>query len=85
MWQQISSLAAAKIGLKVFDMDVDTINTVEDVRACLAAADSRMIVFDPEDDRLELLRKAIPEFYHCEKYTSSIYMTKFIVLVNSET
>ena len=42
------------------------INTVEDIRACLEAADSRMIVFDPEDDRLELLRKAIPEFYHCE-------------------
>jgi hypothetical protein len=47
------------------DMDI-AIDSVADVRSCLDAADCRMIVFDPEDGRLELLRKAIPEFYHCE-------------------
>ena len=49
------------------DMDI-AIDSVADVRSCLDAADCRMIVFDPEDGRLELLRKAIPEFYHCEYF-----------------
>ena len=37
---------------------------------------SRMIVFDPEDSRLELLRKAIPEFYYC-KYSFSTTTSLF--------
>ena len=46
-------------------MDI-AINSVQDIRTCLSESDCRMIVFDPEDDRLNMLRKAIPEFYHCK-------------------
>lgn len=74
--KQITSLAAAKMGLKVFDMDI-AIDTVTDVRACLEAADCRMIVFDPEDDRLQLLRKAIPEFYHYNDSNGQWFHSKY--------
>jgi len=61
--KHFTSLSAAKCGLKVFDIDV-SINTVDNLRACLKASDCRLILFCPEDDRLLLLRKAIPEFYY---------------------
>jgi hypothetical protein len=61
-------MACAKLGMQVTDMD-SSINTVAEVRECLNITQPRMIVFEPQSegiDRLELLRMAIPEFYHCK-------------------
>jgi hypothetical protein len=41
--------------------------SIEQIRKVLFFAQPKMIVFDPErgNNRLELLRQSIPEFYHC--------------------
>lgn len=74
--KHITSMAAAKLGLKIFDMDT-AIDSVQHIRACLAEADCRMIVFDPENDRLNLLRKAIPEFYHYNDSNGQWFHSKY--------
>mmetsp|Transcript_22318 Transcript_22318/g.32499 ORF Transcript_22318/g.32499 Transcript_22318/m.32499 type:complete len:250 (+) Transcript_22318:89-838(+) len=64
--KHVSLLSAAKLGLQVTEMD-GAINTVAEVRKVLALSNCRMVVFDPDSEgvnRLELLRMAIPEFYH---------------------
>lgn len=64
--QYISLLAAAKLGLFVTDLD-PAIVSVANIRKILFLVQPRMIVFDPEcgNNRLDLLRQSIPEFYHC--------------------
>ncbi len=64
--KHITMLAAAKMGMKVVDFDAN-ISTVADLRAALGQAQCRALFFDPvsgSQDKLLLLRKAIPEFYH---------------------
>lgn len=64
--KHITLLAAAKMGMKVVDFD-PIISTVADLRAVLGQAQCRALFFDPvsaSQDKLLLLRKAIPEFYH---------------------
>ena len=61
-------IAAAKMGLKVVDIDMK-LTEVSEIRAFLKAADCRAIFFKPvheEHDHLLLLRKAIPEFFECK-------------------
>lgn len=61
-------MSAAKAGLKVVDFD-PSINNVEDLRSALKTASCKAIYFDPvgeASDNLLLLRKAIPEFFHCK-------------------
>eukprot|EP01041_Mallomonas_annulata_P010748 gene10748-22457_t len=63
--KHVTFLAAAKIGLKVVDIDT-SINTVPDLRQALSIANCKAIVFEPQTDttdNLLLLRKAIPEFF----------------------
>jgi len=63
--KHVAMIAAAKLGLTVYDIDL-SISTVDELRACLKASNCKMIYFDPVDEtqnKLELLRKAIPEFY----------------------
>jgi hypothetical protein len=76
--QYISLLAAAKLGLSVTDLD-PAIVSVANIRKILFLVQPRMIVFDPEcgNNRLELLRQSIPEFYHCTDHT---YHLKFLLL-----
>lgn len=68
--KHVELLAAAKIGAKVVDLDYG-INNVNQVRDALRLAKARMIVFNPNkegsgnENKLMLLRKAIPEFYYC--------------------
>lgn len=67
--RHVTLLAAAKAGLKVADMDCDSITTVPQLREALALAKCKVIVFHPTTEthsHLMLLRKAIPEFYHWE-------------------
>lgn len=63
-------LAAAKIGLHVYDIDTK-ISKVQDVRDYLTESKCKAIIFEPvneEQDNLKLLRKAIPEFFECNYY-----------------
>jgi acyl-CoA synthetase (AMP-forming)/AMP-acid ligase II len=63
--KHVAMIAAAKMGVEVFDIDL-SISTVEELRACLTASNCKMIYFDPMDEnqnKLEMMRKAIPEFY----------------------
>lgn len=63
--KHVTMLAAAKLGLSIYDIDV-SVTSVDDIRAALKASNCKMIVFDPVDDvsnKLEILRKAIPELY----------------------
>jgi len=67
-------LAAAKIGATVAEFDAD-VKTVPEIRAALAAAKGRVISFNinknDANDKITLLRKAIPEFYHCKLLLSN--------------
>ncbi len=61
-------VAAAKAGLKVVDIDT-SITDVNDIRRALTLANAKAIYFKPEHGEhnyLKLLRKSIPEFFHCE-------------------
>lgn len=60
-------MAAAKIGLKIIDVDT-ALTSVSEIRSFLAASNCKAIFFNPEDEnhnKLLLLRKAIPEFFEC--------------------
>jgi len=63
-------LAAVKAGMKVVEID-SSISSVQDLREALKLANCKAIYFEPvteTQDNLLLLRKAIPEFYHCKLY-----------------
>jgi hypothetical protein len=77
--KHVTLMAAAKLGMQITDMD-SKINTVAEVRECLALAQCRMIVFDPQSegvDRLELLRMSIPEFYHYDDTQGQWFHSKY--------
>ncbi len=62
-------MAAAKAGLKV--VEAPEVLSVAQLRQYLTIADPKAIYFDPITDsqnKLLLLRKAIPEFFYCESY-----------------
>lgn len=66
--KHITLLAAAKIGLKIVDIDV-ALSSVADLRSVLASTACKAIFFNPvtpTQDNLLLLRKAIPEFFYCK-------------------
>jgi hypothetical protein len=61
-------LAAAKLGIRIAELD-HRMTEIAEIRDFLKASNCKMIVFHPttdDADYLMLLRKAIPEFYHCE-------------------
>ena len=61
-------LAAAKAGLVVAEVDL-SVDSIAHVRETLKLSNCKAIVFDPitdTQDNMMLLRKSIPEFYHCE-------------------
>jgi len=71
-YKHVALLSAAKIGLKVMDIDV-SITEISDLRSALKLANCKALYFDPVDEthnKLLLLRKAIPEFFACN-YTYS--------------
>jgi len=76
--KHITLLAAAKMGLKVVDFD-PKISTVADLRAALGQAQCRALFFEPvsaAQDKLLLLRKAIPEFYHFDDTFGQAFHSK---------
>lgn len=61
-------MAAAKAGLRVVEAPSADL-TVAQLRQFLTLSGCRAVYFDPvteSQDRLLLLRKAIPEFFDCE-------------------
>ena len=69
--KHVTLLAAAKIGLKVVDIDL-SVSTVADLRQVLSISACKAIFFEPvsaTQDNLLLLRKAIPEFFYCTYIT----------------
>lgn len=75
----ISLLASAKLGLVVTDMD-PSIVSIANVRKILFLAQPKMIVFDPEtgNNRIELLRQSIPEFYHYDDEDGHEFHSKYL-------
>ena len=62
-------MAAAKVGMKI--VEAPETMTVPQLRQFLALEPIKTLYFDPvspTQDRLLLLRKAIPEFYYCMVY-----------------
>lgn len=65
--QHIIMMAAAKGGFKVVDIDIN-ITQVSEVRECMRLAQCKVLYFQTQHentDHILLLRKSIPEFFHC--------------------
>lgn len=76
--KNITFLAAAKIGIKIADIDI-SITNVEDVRNFLKTTNCKAIYFEPvseTQDNLLLLRKAIPEFYSYDDTCGQTFHSK---------
>lgn len=72
-------MSAAKIGLKVVDVDTK-LTEVADVRSFLKSAECKAIYFKPQHedtDFLLQLRKAIPEFFEYEDSHGQAFHSKF--------
>lgn len=77
--KHVTLLAAAKMGLKVVDLDT-SISSVGDLRAALTAANACTLFFEPvtaSSDNLLLLRKAIPEFFHYDDTYGQPFHSKY--------
>ena len=73
--KHVTLLAAAKIGLKVVDVD-PSLSAVADLRQVLSFSACKAIFFEPvsaTQDNLLLLRKAIPEFFYCKSDDGHFY------------
>ena len=79
MEKHVTLLAAAKLGLKVVELDT-SITSVDDVRAALKISDCKSIIFDPigdTSDNIKLLRKAIPEFFYYDDTMGTPFHSKY--------
>lgn len=77
--KHITLLAAAKIGLKVVEIDMK-VNTVNDLRKILGQANAKALFFEPTTetgDNLLLLRKTIPEFFHYDDGYGQEFHSKY--------
>ena len=77
--KHITLLAAAKMGLRVVNIDM-AIESVKDLRAVLAQANTKALFFEPmtaTSDNLLLLRKSIPEFFHYDDKYGQEFHSKY--------
>merc|ERR1719223_2579182 len=77
--KHVTLLACAKMGIKVFDID-SSVTTVAQLRSCLKSSACKIIFFDPVDEtknKLEMLRKAIPEFYEYDDQRGQRFHSKY--------
>lgn len=77
--KHVSLLAAAKVGLKIVDID-PTIDSVADLRKALSVEQIKAIVFEPQTatkDNLLLLRKSIPEFFYYDDTAGQLFHSKY--------
>lgn len=76
--KHVTLLAAAKMGLKVYDVDT-TLSSVADMRKVLAETNCKAIYFEPTtetQDNLKLLRKSIPEFFYYDDSHGQFFHSK---------
>lgn len=72
-------IAAAKTGMRIFDIDTN-LNSVSEIREWLKISNCKAIYFDPVDEnhnKLLLLRKAIPEFFHYDDSNGQSFHSKY--------
>eukprot|EP01035_Chromulina_nebulosa_P018614 gene18614-24345_t len=77
--KHVALLAAVHSGVTVIDVDQDAIQTVEDLRQFLKIAKCRAIYFDVTTSSLScinLLRKAIPEFFYYDDTKGQYFHSK---------
>mmetsp|Transcript_3954 Transcript_3954/g.5482 ORF Transcript_3954/g.5482 Transcript_3954/m.5482 type:complete len:252 (+) Transcript_3954:2-757(+) len=77
--KHVALLSAAKVGLKVVDIDV-SITEIPDIRSALKLANCKALYFDPVDEthnKLLLLRKAIPEFFSYDDTHGQLFHSKY--------
>eukprot|EP00605_Chrysophyceae_sp_TOSAG23-4_P002549 GSChrysophyteH1.ASY1.ANO1.2814.1 assembled CDS len=77
--KHITLMAAAKMGVKVVDIDI-SISKVADLRAVLKQANAKALFFEPvtdTGDNLLLLRKSIPEFFHYDDKYGQEFHSKY--------
>lgn len=68
--KHVLTLAAAKSGIKISEID-SNITDIPQLREALKIANPTVIYFFPTKNDVnyaKLLRKAIPEFYHCKSF-----------------
>ena len=76
--KHVTLMAAAKMGLEVVDF-ASSVENVEDLRAVLGSAPIKALFFEPTNDtqdKLLLLRKAIPEFFYYDDSYGQIFHSK---------
>ena len=79
MEKHVSLMAAAKLGLQVVDFDTSIID-VATLRDALKLSKCKSIIFDPitsDCDRLQLLRKSIPEFFYYDDSDGQPFHSKY--------
>jgi len=77
--KHVVMMAAAKIGMKVVDVDLD-VTELSAVRSFLAETKPKAIYFKPQHedaDYLLLLRKAIPEFFEYDDSHGQMFHSKY--------
>jgi len=70
---------AAKLGMKVVDIDPE-LTSVTDIRSALTAAKCKALYFNPESEtqnNLLLLRKSIPEFFYYDDSRGQHFHSKY--------
>jgi len=76
--RHVTMLAAAMIGLRLFEIDRN-IDNFKQVREFLTASQCRSLFFKPydgEQDNLMLLRRAIPEFFEYDDAQGQLFHSK---------
>lgn len=77
--KHITLIAAAKIGLKIVDIDMK-VSGVKELRNVLSQANAKALFFEPTtptSDNLLLLRKAIPEFFYYDDSYGQEFHSKY--------
>jgi hypothetical protein len=67
--KDVALLAAAKAGFRAVEID-SNITDVHDFREALRISNAKVLYFYPQKNNfnyIQLLRKAIPEFFHCKR------------------
>lgn len=76
--KHVTLLAAAKMGMRVVDID-PAVSTVKELRTILAQAECKALFFEPtneKQDNMLLLRKTIPEFFHYDDTYGQFFHSK---------
>lgn len=83
-FQQVTKIAAAKAGLKIVDID-PTITDISSIRESLRQSQAKAIFFFPfynDVEYTQLLRKAVPEFFHCKSSSFLVCLADSLLMLS---